>query len=48
MKNIIITGGASGIGKETALIFARKANVIVIDWDKQNLDILKKQKNIET
>ncbi len=34
-KNVIITGGASGFGKEIALTFAREgANIIIADLDK--------------
>lgn len=40
-KNVLITGAASGIGKETALMFARAgANVIVWDFNKTNGDLV--------
>jgi NAD(P)-dependent dehydrogenase (short-subunit alcohol dehydrogenase family) len=36
-KVIVITGGGSGIGRGTALLFAReKAQVAVIDWNNSN------------
>ncbi|KAF5077718.1 putative oxidoreductase [anaerobic digester metagenome] len=36
-KNVLVTGAASGIGKETALMFARAgANVIVWDYNKDS------------
>ena len=36
-KTIIITGCASGIGKETALLaFRNGANLVLADWDEKN------------
>ncbi len=38
-KTIIITGPASGIGRATALIFAReKANVVCADIDENGIE----------
>ncbi len=43
-KNIVITGGASGIGKEMVILFAKeKANLAVIDINKQNLEDTRKE-----
>ena len=45
-KTIIITGAASGIGRATALIFAReKANVVCADIDEAGLEKTAKQIN---
>jgi all-trans-retinol dehydrogenase (NAD+) len=42
-KNVVITGAASGIGKEIAVLFAKeKANLAIIDINKQNLEDTKK------
>ncbi|MGA8966152.1 MAG: SDR family NAD(P)-dependent oxidoreductase, partial [Pseudolabrys sp.] len=38
-KTIIITGAASGIGRATALIFAReKANIVCADIDEDGVE----------
>jgi len=38
-KNVVITGGAGGIGEATALAFAEAgANVIIMDWSQEALD----------
>lgn len=43
-KNILITGGSSGIGKQTALLLARcHANVILVARTQSNLDEVKEQ-----
>lgn len=40
-KNVVFTGGASGIGKEAVTIFARAgANIVFGDVDKVNGDKL--------
>lgn len=43
-KNVVITGGAGGIGEATALAFAEAgANVIVMDWSQEALDKAKER-----
>ncbi len=43
-KTVIITGGAIGIGKATAIEFARQhANVCIVDVDAKGLDIVKRE-----
>ena len=35
-KSAVITGGGTGIGRATALAFAREgANIAILDWDKE-------------
>jgi len=42
--NVVITGGASGIGKEMALLFAKeKARVAVLDVDRRKLRQVEKE-----
>lgn len=43
-KNVIVTGGASGVGKElTKQLLERGCNVAAIDINKENLENLKKE-----
>jgi NAD(P)-dependent dehydrogenase (short-subunit alcohol dehydrogenase family) len=42
-KVVLITGAAKGIGKATAMAFAKeRANLALIDFDKAELDRVKK------
>jgi NAD(P)-dependent dehydrogenase (short-subunit alcohol dehydrogenase family) len=46
-KVVIVTGGAFGIGRATALAFAKKgAKVVVVDWKEntETIDLIKKSK----
>lgn len=44
MKTVLITGASSGIGKETAYVYAeKKYNLILVARRKENLDIIKKE-----
>ena len=49
-KNIIVTAAAQGIGKATALAFAKEgANVIATDINEEKLSVLSQEnKNIRT
>lgn len=41
-KNIIVTGAASGIGKETAVLLSELgANLLMLDMDKEGLGLTK-------
>ena len=49
MKTIIITGASSGIGKETALLFASRGwRVAATMRNPKNLTMFEGQKNIRT
>ena len=49
MKTIIITGASSGIGKETALLFASRGwQVAATMRNPKNLTMFEGQKNIRT
>ena len=43
-KTVVITGGASGLGKGTAKVFAKyDANIVLVDIDRTKLDIVRNE-----
>ena len=43
-KTVVITGGASGLGKGAAKVFAKyDANIVLVDIDREKLDLVRNE-----